>query len=186
MTNYRKQLKALRSLNVDSVIPSSELTNPLDLKIGSYFLYKKDLYLVEEIGTYTEKGGFKWHELECYNISQDKKVYIELENDDELEMYITLKEIKMSELNKTADQIEDISEEESGSVRYNGSSYEYDDDYGAEWERNGEKYKVYFYDFVKGKECLTVEEWKIAKGEYEYKAYLSKEIYPEDIRIISL
>ncbi len=184
MTNYKKQLSVLKTLN--NVEAKNKLISVLDLKKGSFFIYGKDLYTVEEVGVYNEKG-FKWNELECYNISKDKRVYFEIEKDDEISVSITLAEIKMSQLNKNADQIEDISDEEEGTVSFNGKVYEYEDDYGAKWSRNGESYNVYFYDFLNSSnECLTVEEWQTGNNEYEYKAYLSKEIFHEDITIVQI
>lgn len=184
MLNYRKQLNAMRAL--DSIESKSKMLSVLDLKKGSFFIFEKDLYLVEEVGVYNEKG-FKWNELECYNINEDKKVYFEVEKDDEIEMSITLAEIKISQLNKNPDQIEEIADEEEGSINWNGKRFDYDDDYGAKWSRNGESFEVYFYDFVnKSNECLTVEEWKIDSKEYEYKAYLSKPIFHENITIVKI
>lgn len=189
LTNYKKQLNAVRSLNL-SEDNSKKLHSVLELKQGSFFIYEKELYLVEEVGIYNEKG-FKWNELECYNINKDQRVYFEVEKDDEIEMSITLKEIKLNQINKTPDQIEEISDNEEGSLIYNGKltdrTFEYEDDYGAKWSRNGESYKVYFYDFVnRAGEYVTLEEWEIGQNEYEYKAYLSKEIFHENITIVKI
>lgn len=190
MLNYKKQLNALRALNGINLENKNKLESVMNLQKGSYFLFEKELYLVEEVGVYNEKG-FKWNELECYNITADKKVYFEVEKDDEIEMSMTIAEIKLSQINKDADQIEDIADNEEGSIIYNGRlndrTYEYEDDYGAKWSRNGESFDVYFYDFInKSNECLTVEEWKLAPNEYEYKAYLSKEIFHENITIVKI
>lgn len=183
MNNYRKQLKELRTLG--TLTNASELKTIVDLQKGSFFKYKRDLYKVLSVATYTEDGD-SWYELECYNISDDSKTYFEWEEDDDVEVNVTLSEVNMRSLDKTLDQIEAISEDEHGSVRVNGKTYSYDDDYKAKWRKDDQEFKVYFYDFVNGNEMLTVEEWKVGKGNYEYKAYISKNIYLEDIEVISV
>ena len=185
MKNYKKQLSKLRSLPIDR--SDFSLTQVTDLKKGSFFKYQNLLYLIESVSTYTDNSDFVWKEFECYCIQTDTVIYVEVEEDDEIEVFVTLKEISMNQLNKNEDQIEAISENESGSVIFEGVKYEYDDDYKATWNKNDESYKVYFYDFVDKVDnsfCLTVEEWNIAKNEYEYKAYLSKQISLNEISII--
>lgn len=185
MKNYKKQLSKLRTLPINR--NDFSLTQVTELKKGSFFKYKNLLYLVESISIYTDNSGFTWKEFECYCIQEDTTIYIEVEEDDEIEVFITLKEISMSQLNKNEDQIEAISENESGTVMFENVAYEYEDDYKATWSKNDESYKVYFYDFVNKNNnslFLTVEEWNVAKNEYEYKAYISKKISLNEISII--
>jgi len=181
--DYHKQISSIRKIN--NVLDRNLLTVK-DLKQGSFFKYSEAIFEVISISKYTEKSGSFWNEIEAYSIIEDKVIYFEWEEDDYIEASITLKELKMNQLDLSIEEIEEISEKESGSIKYNGNKYEYEDDYGAKWEKGQESYKVYFYDFIRGSEILTVEEWKLAKKQYEYKAYISKEIVPKEIHIISL
>lgn len=189
MKNITKQFSELRKLE-NPILDKKEkdLLTIEDLKKNSFFIFNKNLYRVVSISFYEEKSGSKWFELECYSIYEDKITYFEYEKDDYIEVSITLKELSMRDLDKDIDQIEEISEEEEGSLYVNGKEYEYEDDYGAKWHKEGsDSYKVYFYDFIASdNELLTVEEWKISKNKYEYKVYLSKEIRSEDITVISI
>lgn len=185
MKNYKKQLSKLRTLPINR--NDFSLTQVTELKKGSFFKYKNLLHLVESISIYTDNSGFTWKEFECYCIQEDNIVYFEVEEDDEIEVFVTLKEVSMNQLNKNVNQIEDISENESGSIIVEDIVYEYEDDYKANWRKNDESYKVYFYDFVNKNNkslFLTVEEWNVAKNEYEYKAYISKKISLNEISII--
>lgn len=183
--NYRKQFKELRTLKK---VEDCSKYSVLDLKEGSFFVLESKMYKVISVSTYTEKSGFQWKELECYCINEDTTVYIEIEKDDYIEVYMTIKELSMKDLNKNADQIEEMSEQERGVIVYDNVNFSYEDDYGATWRKENEIYKVYFYDFesseLKAKGItLTVEEWDLGHNEYEYKAYLSKEIYQDSIKI---
>lgn len=150
----------------------------LNVKIGSYLVVEGNIFKVEDKYTYKNKSE-SWDEFKLVNVMTLETRFMEIEEDDDIIVYLTQKEVKMRDLPDT-DDIEDMSERESGEIRLNGKTFYYDDDYKAKFSRDGsdKEMKVYFYDFeADDGTLLTVEEWEVNKEEYEYEAWLSKE-YP--------
>jgi translation elongation factor P/translation initiation factor 5A len=182
-----KELRTLSNLTKKHLDYSIE-----DLKEGSFFFYNQELLKVKLITTYKDKQGWEWYELECFSINSGKTIYFEYEIDDYIEVSITIKEINFRDLNISSDKIEEMADLESGSIIYDSIKFNYDDDYSAKWTKKIDnkkiEEKVYFYDFYSTETglTLTIEEWKEGKGNYEYKAYLSKDINYRDIIIVSI
>lgn len=168
-----------------------------NLAEGSFCRFEGRTYLVKEASHYEEKvkGKVKWtwYEYKLFCLETGETVYIEWEEDDRIEVYVTTGEYKISDLLTDtgapidADGIEAISDKERGAIQLNGVLYSYDDDCGADYFRNASSSaeKVYLYDFEsKNGTCLTVEEWGSEAGGYEYLVYLSKKLNPDEIEII--
>lgn len=203
--SYDEQFAAIRTLGV--TIPKKERFRftVKDLAEGAFCRFEGKTYLVREASRYEEKAKGKvkwtWYEFKLFCLETGETVYIEWEEDDRVEVYVTTGEYKLSDLTTTAggsitaDDIEAISDKERGSVVFNskslsftdGTTFSYDDDCGAEYFRNASSpaEKVYLYDFeAKDGTCLTVEEWGSEAEGYEYLVYLSRELNPDEIEII--
>ncbi len=114
------------------------------------------------------EGTSSWYELE--GESTEGKVWIDLEEDDELELNITLKKIKLREAGLSKKDLERIDDEEEGEITFEGETYIYEDSdraifykYGD--ESNGEPF--YYWDFENeaGNKFISVEKWE--DGEYD-------------------
>lgn len=160
-----------------------------DLGVGSFLRCQGQLYQVVAISEYREKSE-RWYELECFSLTSGVTTYIEWERDDEIEVSVNGPELSLAQVGVTADRVERMSDEESGSISFEGRSYHYDDDYAATYHRessaSGEK--VYFYDFETKDEkyCLTVEEWGDESSGYEYMAFVSEYVDPDAIEVVVL
>ncbi len=150
-----------------------------------------ELCRVESVSAYRDKSS-TWYELELLGLESGRARYVEWEKDDEIEVSINGSELSLRELGVTADQVEEMSEEESGHISFGGRRYEYDDDYGATYYRDGDTggggESVYFYDFETRDERygLTVEEWGSASEGYEYAAFVCEFAGPESIEVVAL
>lgn len=159
----------------------------LNLKKGSFLQLGDDTLYVEDVYTYTEKGG-EWKEFKLVNIMTLDVSFMEVEEDDSIIVTLTEKEVSMRNLPHT-DDIEEMSEEEEGEIIVDGTRFYYDDDYKAKFSREGstKKEKVYFYDFeADNGKMLTVEEWGNDEDGYEYEAFISSEVHASSVEILSL
>lgn len=131
------------------------------------------------------EGGDTWYELEGDRGTE--KVWIELEEDDELEIAITLKKLKLSDINIGKSDLERIDDKESGQIIYEGQKYSYEDSGSAEFLRYGEeknKVRFYYWDFEAedGKHFIGVERWENKSYEVSY----SEAIKTSQIKVYSV
>jgi len=185
--NTSKKFDLIRGLNIVNLKERHKLSIK-NLKKGSYIKLGNDVLYVEDVYTYTEKGG-EWKEYKLINVMTLKVSFIEVEEDDYLVVTLSETEIKMRNLGVSIDDIEDMSEDEEGQIKVNGKIYYYEDDYKAKFSRENsdKKEKVYFYDFeAEDGTLLTIEEWGSDKKGYDYEAWLSKEIPESSIEILAL
>ena len=160
-----------------------------DVVVGAYLRVGREIHRIESANLYREKGS-QWTELELLGLESGETVWVEWEKDDEVEVSVSGRELSLSDLGVSSDQVEEMSEAESGRISFEGKSFHYDDDYGAQFHRDGgdASEPVYFYDFETPDErfCLSVEEWGSAADGYEYVAFVSEYIEPDTIEIVAL
>ncbi len=183
------------------------------LSVGAYIRVGGQLQQVVSMSHYEGKQD-RWYELELFGLETGARTTIEWEKDDEVEISLNGPELSLADLGVTADEVEEMSDAEAGSISHAGRTYHYDDDYGATYHRDsaaagsgasaatetatgvgaaaragaaaGEK--VYFYDFETSDEryCLTIEEWGDERQGYEYAAFVSEYLEPDAIEVVSL
>lgn len=187
--NFKKSFESLRKL--ESVITKDHRHryNISVLRIGSFLKLNGEICLIQNIFTYKE-GGDKWYELELLSITSGLTIYIEYEIDDKVDIYLTIGSYKIRDLPVSADDIEEMSEEENGEIRFQGQTFYYEDDYQASFSRSGsdKTEKVYLYEFSNeaGDRFLTIEEWKSEDGSYDYSVFISKEVDESAIEVLSV
>ena len=197
-----RQFDAIRQLSPENLILKRDRWkhNIKDVKETGFLSYEGKTYLVKEVGLYQEfdekyikASGRPWFELRLFCIDTGEIVNIEWEEDDEIKVSMTLKELKFSDLRDDEgkaideDDLDQIADEEDG-IFFGGKKFEYKDDYAAKYYRNGvmEGGDVYMYEFESlDGTCLTIEEWQ-SGGKEEYKIYLSSQIDVNNIEILSL
>ena len=197
-----RQFDAIRQLSPENLILKRDRWkhNIKDVKETGFLSYEGKTYLVKEVGLYQEfdekyikASGRPWFELRLFCIDTGEIVNIEWEEDDEIKVSMTLKELKFSDLRDDEgkaideDDLDQIADEEDG-IFFGGKKFEYKDDYAAKYYRNGvmEGGDVYMYEFESlDGTCLTIEEWQ-SGGKEEYNIYLSSQIDVNNIEILSL
>ena len=128
-----------------------------DVGEGAYLRVGDECHCVESINEYREKKS-RWHELELFGLTSGRTSYLEWEKDDEIEISVNGPELSLADVEVSADDVEEMSEEEEGQITFEGRTYHYDDDYGATYPRSGssEGVKVHFYDFEPRDECYCI------------------------------
>jgi hypothetical protein len=130
------------------------------------------------------EGESTWYELE--GDKGDSKVWIEFEEDDELEISIKLKELKLRELGISKSDLDKMDDKESGEFNFDNDKFYYEDSGQAIFYRDGieeKAEKFYYWDFENdsSNKYISVENWG---GEIE--ASLSCPIKPSQISVYSL
>lgn|GEM_PF-1051094 len=146
----------------------------------------KDFDVVIKARHSYNEDGFVWHELEGEDGT--KPVWIEIERDDELEVSVCLRKLKLSEIGITGGDVEKIEADDKGSIEFEGTQYIYEDCGDATFYRDGVQAgsgeRVHYWDFETkdGSRYLSVERW----GSKEYVAYLSEPLRPGQIKVFSV
>lgn len=145
---------------------------PLELKVIGRNLYME--------------GDYSWYELECID-ANNEKYWIDIDNDDELIVSIVIEKPKKEDL-KFSSSLEDIDENEKGSVKYKGDTYFYTDSGDAIFYKYcNDKYKelFYYWDFKRANGIISVERWKNPNGKSDTSYFFSQIIKPSSITVYS-
>lgn len=143
-------------------------------------------YEVSVIGKHVYRsGGDEWYELE--GETSEGKLWIEYEEDDELEIAVALKKPKMEELSVSASDLDKIDELEEGQVEYNGQTFHYDDSNEGMMLKFGDEDQqkpFYYWDFETsdGEHLLSVEKW----GKGDHDVTYSVAVEPNQVSVLKL
>lgn len=131
------------------------------------------------------QGSSRWYELECDKGAE--KAWVEIEEDDELELSIGLKKLKLTDIGVGKKELAKMDDDEEGSITYNGIKFNYEDSDSAVFykygdEDNGERF--YFWDFESDDEekFISVEKWEDGSFDVSY----SEAIKPSQVTVYSL
>jgi hypothetical protein len=205
MHNIKARLDTIRQLNVLPESKASKLSVK-DLVQGSFLAMGEDVFKVESVSRYLDvkwssfaprKNDYVITELELFSVNSGDKVYLEWEEDDELEIFLTtdlvkLREISVSGKTLTTSLLEDIAEEEEGVVSVNGVSYEYseEDTWAGRFSKSGDlkdgtPMRAYEFESNDGK-SLTIETWhEDADEKPDREAFISKQVKPSAIKVLA-
>ena len=140
--------------------------------------------IISTVNCYHE-GDFTWSELEADRGSE--KVFIEIEDDDDLEFTITLQTLEMEEIGLQRSDLEKMVANDEGEISYNGTTYYFEDFGKAVFHRGCQKDKLErfkYWDFEAEDEehFLSIEEW--TDGSIDVS--LSETLKPHQITVYSL
>ena len=159
------------------------------IKIANVESYDEDLEL-KVIGKnlYTE-GDYSWFELECVR-PDGEKVWIDVDDDDELTVSIVIKKLALADL-KFSSSLETIDENESGNVIMKDSSdkrFKYIDSGDAVFYKHCDDRKpekLYYWDFKYYNNLISVEKWGNSDSKPDYEYYYSQIVKPHSITVYS-
>jgi hypothetical protein len=180
--DYNKRFDELRSMKPVSQDERYKL-KVTDLQEGSFIKLNNKTYKVTDEFVYRYKKD-RWTELQLMCVEDESIIYIEIEVDDEVEIYLTETELKLREIGVSKSDLEELVDEE-GSIKYGGIKYWYEDDYKVKFSRASDEDNtedVYIYEFESDNdEYLTIEEWD---GSYE--VFLSTELNKKRLEIVNI
>ncbi|MDD4274438.1 MAG: DUF4178 domain-containing protein [Desulfobacter postgatei] len=198
--SFEQRFSIIRTLASDNILSKEEQARLtiMDAGVGDFFTCFGSTYIIQEINKYQEASedysklkDYFVTELTCLCLETGAVGHFEWEIDDELEVCITLDQIKFKRLTDEEgqpideDDLDQIVEDED-TIVYDGETFDYDDDWAAVYRRNGKEEKVYMYEFVNNRSSLfiTIEEWQDGDKE-EYRIYISKPVNPLELLLIS-
>ena len=132
-----------------------------------------------------DEDGFIWHELEAEK--GVKKVWITVEDDDELELSITVSKHKLRDAGLTPEQLDRFKKDDDGSFDFGGVTYHFEE-YGkatyfkAGNRAQGEKFKYWEFESEDERHYASVECW----GTAEYELHISESLRSSQIEIFTL
>ncbi len=131
------------------------------------------------------QGSSRWFELECDR--GGNKVWLDIEDDDDLELAIAVKKLKLPDIDVTSKDLERMDDDERGQINYNGKVFRMDDSDRAEFCRDGDESNpedMYYWDFETkaGDEFIGVERW----SDGSFSVTLSHKVKPFQITVFSV
>lgn len=136
---------------------------------------------------YREGENDEWYELEGDN--GRSKVWISLERDDELEVTIATRKLKLRDLPINRHDLDDMDEKKEGQFVFEGKIYYYENSNEASYFRNGDVSQeneefFYYWEFETADEdeFITIEEWENGK----FEVTVSYPIKESQIKVYSL
>ncbi len=200
MIDVREQLQEIRTLN-----NPSNSSNIQELNIGGFVEFDNSTFKIIGVSKYLEvkwnnfkkkKSEYWVTELQLLNLLSGDKSFIEWEFDDELEISKTLSQVKLKDITYEKSQLtrrhlDDIAEEEHGTVQYKGVSYHYseDDTWAALYypTTGAEPLQVRLYEFGSDNDqYLTIELWEDEDSKPEREAFISMELKKRKLSILQL
>lgn len=178
MNKYPDDMRIIQNVKEGGVIKFANIdgyNEDLELKVIGRNLYME--------------GDYSWYELECVK-GDGEKVWVDVDDDDELMVSVVLKKITMQDINANASLLEHIDDEETGAVYYESVRYNYIDSGDAKFYKHCDDSKVenlYYWDFksASGKYLVSVEKWKNEDGKPDYVCYYSQIVKPMAITVYS-
>lgn len=199
----------LWGINPQNVIPpaSRHAVSIEGVGKGGVLRFNGELYVVEGMATYVETdsqykaktNGDVVTELVLFSLKNGVTRYLEWVKDDGVEISFTERKLTRAEIGNRLqyddgesvdlDDMDEVIEKEEDIV-FMGTTYPYDDDWASRYESSdGRKGCVYFYEFGDPNVgWLTVEAWSEngrEEGGWEYEAFLSHDVPPTLIEVIS-
>lgn len=115
------------------------------------------------------QGESTWYELECDKGSEEK-VWIDMEEDDSIELAVSLRKLKLRDIGITAEDLIRMDDNEDGSFTFEGVKYYMEDSdravfYRYNEDKNAEKFYYWDFESKDGKHFITVEKW--SDGSYD-------------------
>ena len=112
-----------------------------------------------------------WYELECDK--GEEKIWIDMEEDDELELAVGLKKLKLRDLDITKKDLIRFDDDEEGSFEFEGDKYHLEDSDAAVFYRHSndkEADKLYYWDFETedSKKYIGIEKWSDSSYDVTY------------------
>lgn len=144
-------LENVRKGGVIRLLNVGENMDEYDVNILARHVYRSD--------------GAEWYELE--GDSGTDKIWISLEEDDGLDVSLTLRKLKLRDLGISRNDLDEMDENGEGSFEFEGKKYHYESSEEVSFFRNGnvsETNEDFFYTWEfeseDEKSYISVEEWR--------------------------
>lgn len=186
---YNEQFALIRSL--PTPIPQSERYRFSIEAVGADGVIKFGgrTYKVTGVNEY-ERDGFRWPELTLFCLNTGEVKYLEWEKEDEISVFVSLEKLTFQQVGlRNQDQLWQISEDEEGALRHNGIRYDYHEDSGVKFIRDGkgdgQDFHQYLFASGEKNNYICIEEWGNDDDGYEHNVIMSGKLNPKAIEVLS-
>lgn len=207
-TRFDARFATLWAIDPETVIAANQrhAASLAEVRKGGVVRISGNAYVVTKTATCTETDdkfkkdqSYVVTELTLFSLRTGETRYLEWAVDDEFEISFTERKLTKAEIGQRLkyddgevvdlDDMDEIVEKE-WEVVFAGTTYDYDDDWPARYAASdGRTGFVYFYEFGdSARGWLTVEAWSEdgkEGGAWEYEVYLSHDLLPSSVEIIS-
>ncbi|OSM07144.1 DUF4178 domain-containing protein [Magnetofaba australis] len=184
LSNRRKQGAGAAPVSKPLVLQNVEAGGLVSLRGVGPDLEDFDVSI---LGRHTyDEDGFSWFELE--GDAGTRKVWIEVEEDDELEVSVSLRQESLTALGLTPEQLKQIRQNSVGKISFEGVTYEFDESGKATFYRQnatsplGERLRYWDFLAPDHQSGISIERW----GEDEYQCHLYQLLKPSQYTVYSL
>ncbi len=130
-------------------------------------------------------GDYEWYELEGESVRG--AVWIDMEEDDGLQIGITLKKMKLRDIGISESELEEMEKNKERVIEYLGETYFYEESDSAIFYRYGDVNggeKFYYWDFAnaEGNKFIGIEQWNDGSIDVSY----SEQIKDHQITVFSV
>ncbi len=183
---YDEQFAAIRAMR-KPVAPAQRFEYSIEnVEADGYIRFERKSYRVQSIFTY-EREGYRWPELTLYCLNDGATQYLEWEKEDEVSVYVSREKLTFGQVGiNNKEHLWEISEKESGRVRYGGRTFEYHEDSAVSYIRDekSEPFHQYLFAADANEAYISVEEWGDDDDGYEHNVVLSEKIDPRSIEVL--
>lgn len=186
---YDEQFAAIRRMP-EPIRPEKRFEHSIeDVRPGGYIRFEGKSFRVEGTNEY-EREGFRWPELILFRLNDGETVYLEWEKEDEVSVFVTRQKLTFAEVGlQNKERLWEISEEEEGEARLDGRVFEYHEDSGVRFFRDGEGEGEPFHQYLFGEDggraFVAIEEWGDDDEGYEHSLVLSEYLDPRKIEVLA-
>ncbi len=184
--NKRLLGKVLREVRtIENVLPNKKrhvitkesLSKAAFLRIGS------ETFSVVEKFKFKE-GRWVWFELKLFSLKDGRTLFLEYEEDDELEITLYDRSPRFKDLNIDGRDLEYFDDEEEGSFQFEGKTFFYEESDKAlrfsDEDPKGESFYYWEFEDEEGEVFLSVEKW-----DDEYEVSIGHEVEETEVEILS-
>lgn len=131
------------------------------------------------------QNGYKWHELECDKGTE--KIWLELEQDDELEITVGLQKMKLDDVGLKPEDLKRMEDSEEGILSFAGAKYELEETgqaffYRNREEQNAESFTFWDFESDAADNYIGIEKW----SDNTITVTLSQPVHPSQISVFSV
>jgi len=186
---YDEQFAAIRKMPAP-IAPEKRFEHSIeDVRPGDYIRFEGRSYRVDGTNEYLREG-YRWPELVLYRLNDGSTQYLEWEKEDEISVFVTRRKLTFAEAGlQSKERLWEISEDEEGEARLGGRVFEYHEDSGVKFFRDGkgdgEPFHQYLFAEDGGEAFVAVEEWGDDDEGYEHSLVLSEYLDPRKIEVLA-
>ncbi len=186
---YDAQFAAIRKMPQPIPRSSRNQASIEDVGMGGYIRFEGNSYAVQGVNIY-ERHGARWPELSLFRLNDGQTKYLEWEKEDEVSVYVSRETVSFEQVGlRDKEHLWAIAEAESGTLRYKGAAFRYDEDSDVTFFRDGgaegKGFHQYLFASPDRKTFLCIEEWGDEDTGFEHNVILSGFLDPRAIEVVA-